>query len=90
MVLKKNIESQHHISGRLPATDVGMIVDKGYDFPEDIENKLLNYGKEMWMFRQQPDCSTTRAINSYRGENRGYEATFDRQVYVKFEQSISF
>jgi len=50
-----------------------MIVDKGYDFPEAIEKRLLEYGKEMWMFREQPHLGTTRALNSYRGEYRGFE-----------------
>ncbi|CAA7260172.1 unnamed protein product [Cyclocybe aegerita] len=27
----------------------------------------------MWMFRERPDCGTTRALNSYRGERRGFE-----------------
>ncbi|KAF4620006.1 hypothetical protein D9613_005580 [Agrocybe pediades] len=57
----------------LPPTDIGMIVDKGHDFPENIEQKLMNYGKDMWMFRSQPTCGTTRAVNSYRGEVRGFE-----------------
>lgn len=60
-----------HVLGRLPAEKVGMVVDKGHDFPKDIEEKLIAYGKDMWLFRQQFDRETTRAINSYRGESRG-------------------
>lgn len=48
-----------------------MIVDKGYDFPGHIEADLVQYGQEMWMFRQQTHHATTRALNSYTGENRG-------------------
>ncbi|KAF8901708.1 Ribokinase-like protein [Gymnopilus junonius] len=57
----------------LPPPQIGMIVDKGTDFPNSIHERLLRYGNEMWMFRDQPHCGTTRAINSYRGELRGFE-----------------
>ena len=50
-----------------------MIVDKGPDFPVDIERTLLGYGPEMWTFRYQPDHRTTRALNSFRGEHRRWE-----------------
>jgi hypothetical protein len=48
-----------------------MIVDKGHDFPQDIEEKLLSYGHDMWLLREQPDRGTTRALNSYHGDRRG-------------------
>jgi len=49
-----------------------MVVDKGIDFPEDIEESLLEYGKEMWFFRERSDRGiTTRALNRYRGDIRG-------------------
>ncbi|KAF8076165.1 Ribokinase-like protein [Lyophyllum atratum] len=57
----------------LPEKDVGMIVDRGHDFPASIQAKLLEYGSDLWMFRDQPNCSTTRALNSYRGEHRNFE-----------------
>lgn len=50
---------------------MGMIVDKGHDFPEPIDRALLSYGRDMWLFREQRDLKTTRALNSYRGEHRG-------------------
>ncbi|KAF8974588.1 hypothetical protein BDZ97DRAFT_1774420 [Flammula alnicola] len=50
-----------------------MIVDKGYDFPDSVGKKLLEYGQEMWMFREHSHLGTTRALNSYRGELRGFE-----------------
>ena len=56
----------------LPPQDVGMIVDKGPDFPEDILERLTSYGKEMWFFRDQKSAQTTRALNKYIGEHRGY------------------
>lgn len=58
---------------RLPANHVGMVVDKGYDFPSAIETKLLSYGQDMWMFRDQPHHQTTRAINTYRGDYRDFK-----------------
>lgn len=58
---------------RLPANKLGMIVDKGDDFPTSIEQDLLRYGSDMWHFRVHPNCQTTRAINAYRGEHRSFE-----------------
>lgn len=49
-----------------------MVVDKGYDFPDEIREKLLDYGEAMWMFRDQPQCLTTRALNLYYGDHREY------------------
>ncbi|THV03316.1 Ribokinase-like protein [Dendrothele bispora CBS 962.96] len=50
-----------------------MIVDRGSDFPPSIQNELEKYGSDMWMFRDQPESRTTRALNSYRGDFRGFE-----------------
>ncbi|KAJ3803113.1 Ribokinase-like protein [Lentinula aff. detonsa] len=52
---------------------VGMVVDKGYDFPSKIESKLKTYGEEMWFFRPQNEAPTTRALNLYTGDHRGFE-----------------
>ncbi|KAF6762757.1 Ribokinase-like protein [Ephemerocybe angulata] len=57
----------------LPAEQNAMVVDKGKDFPEEIEKQLLGYGRAMWAFRQQPASGTTRALNSYLGEHRNFE-----------------
>lgn len=56
---------------RLPPHEVGAIVDRGKDFPEDIQKSLETYGSDMWLFRDDPDRVTTRAANIYRGEFRG-------------------
>ncbi|KAF7355148.1 Ribokinase-like protein [Mycena sanguinolenta] len=53
----------------LPASQVGMIIDHGSDFPPDMESKLAEFGKEMWIYRDQPS-GTTRALNTYRGDHR--------------------
>ena len=59
------------VTTRLPANEVGMIVDRGRDFPLNIQVKLQTYGAEMWIFRDDQERITTRAANIYRGDNRG-------------------
>ena len=56
---------------RLPTHKVGMIVDRGNDFPADIQSALEAYGSDMWLFRDDQERVTTRAANIYRGDNRG-------------------
>ncbi|KAL4075809.1 Ribokinase-like protein [Scleroderma citrinum] len=55
----------------LPPNDVGMIIDRGNDFPQDIQDKLISYGADMWHFRDHDNRGTTRALNAYRGDHRG-------------------
>lgn len=57
----------------LPPDSLGMIIDRGNDFPEDIQNRLLTYGSDIWHFRDDSNRVTTRSRNSYRGEYRGFE-----------------
>ncbi|KAI6105531.1 Ribokinase-like protein [Pisolithus sp. B1] len=57
----------------LPSHKVGMIVDRGNDFPQHIQDKLLSYGANMWHFRNRDDRGTTRALNSYRGDSRWFQ-----------------
>ena len=47
-----------------------MIVDRGEDFPQEIDAILRKYGESMWFFREQPGDTTTRALNSYIGDHR--------------------
>lgn len=63
----------------LPATKVGMIVDRGRDFPSNIQAKLQTYGADMWIFRDDQERITTRAANIYRGDNRGFKYLTPRQ-----------
>lgn len=49
-----------------------MIIDKGVDFPQEIDAALRTYGESMWLFREQPDAATTRALNAYTGDHREY------------------
>ncbi|KIM91056.1 hypothetical protein PILCRDRAFT_765050 [Piloderma croceum F 1598] len=56
----------------LPAHRIGMVVDRGQDFPPSIQTKLDSYGSDMWLFRDHSDVGTTRAINSYKGDERSF------------------
>ncbi|OSX60360.1 hypothetical protein POSPLADRAFT_1147632 [Postia placenta MAD-698-R-SB12] len=62
----------------LPAEKVGMIIDRGHDFPEDIQKKLDTYGTDTWLYRDDQQRVTTRALNSYRGDYRGFQYTTPR------------
>lgn len=57
---------------RLDPMDIGMIVDRGHDFPSHIQAKLDSYGSGMWLFRDDPTRGTTKALNHYRGDHRGF------------------
>lgn len=56
---------------RLPPSDVGMIIDRGQDFPPWMQNALDSYGRDMWLFRDHENWETTKAVNIYRGDFRG-------------------
>jgi hypothetical protein len=56
-----------------------MIVDKGVDFPQEIDDALKSYGEDMWLFRNRLGAgTTTRALNRYTGDYRG--CTLARRV----------
>lgn len=57
---------------RLPSHKLGMVVDRGHDFPSSIQTKLDSYGSDMWLFRDHSDIGTTRAINTYKGDHRRF------------------
>ncbi|CAG7849441.1 SubName: Full=Uncharacterized protein {ECO:0000313/EMBL:KIM33423.1} [Serendipita indica DSM 11827] len=52
---------------------ISMIVDKGFDFQSSVLEQLSEYGRDMWIYREHADRGTTRALNLYRGEHRGFE-----------------
>ncbi|GAA5865697.1 hypothetical protein JCM1840_003222 [Sporobolomyces johnsonii] len=56
----------------LPAERVGILVDRGNDWPKEVEQRLNAYGP-MWIYREKPDEPTTRALNLYTGEHRDFE-----------------
>ncbi|KAI0254290.1 Ribokinase-like protein [Lactifluus subvellereus] len=59
---------------QLPASEIGMIVDKGADFPREIDAALRTYGEDMWFFRNRPGAdTTTRALNKYMGDYRNFQ-----------------
>lgn len=65
----------------LDSRDIGMLVDKGEDFPSGLEEKLLSFGEDMWYFRTR-EGPTTRAVNKYVGQNKRFEyLTSTIQVY---------
>jgi len=49
-----------------------MVVDQGADFPSGILDALLVFGEDMWLLRDRKNGGTTRALNKYLGERRGY------------------
>ncbi|KAF8760820.1 pfkB family carbohydrate kinase [Rhizoctonia solani] len=57
----------------LPASEIGQIVDRGFDFPAAVQRELDHYGPDMWHFRDQSENKTTRAVNRYTGELRDFE-----------------
>ncbi|KAF8592543.1 Ribokinase-like protein [Ramaria rubella] len=57
----------------LDSSQIGMVVDRGADFPSEILDVLLSYGKDMWLFRKREREGTTRALNKYTGQHRGFE-----------------
>jgi hypothetical protein len=57
-----------------------MVVDRGQDFPPSTQTKLDSYGSDMWVFRDHPDVSTTRAINSYKGDERRFSSGILRVI----------
>jgi len=67
----------------LDPTDVGIVVDRGHDFPSHIQTRLESYGSDMWLFRDNPTCGTTTALNHYRGDHRG-GTTFYRPKTLHF------
>jgi len=56
----------------LAADRICMTVDRGHDFPQYAQEKLNSYGAGMWRFRDGAH-GTTRALNLYRGDVRGFE-----------------
>ncbi|KAJ7638633.1 Ribokinase-like protein [Roridomyces roridus] len=50
---------------------VGMIIDRGPDFPPEMERKLSEFG-DMWIYREHQG-GTTRALNTYRGDHRSFD-----------------
>ncbi|CCM03402.1 uncharacterized protein FIBRA_05533 [Fibroporia radiculosa] len=62
----------------LPAEAVGMIVDRGNDFPGSIQKQLDALGHHAWLFRDNNERVTTRALNSYKGDRRGFQYTTPR------------
>lgn len=54
----------------LPSDQVGLIIDKGFDFPISFEKELKEFGEEMIYWRRR-DGKTTRTLNVYSGKKVG-------------------
>jgi hypothetical protein len=73
--LKLDFIFSHH---RLPPSEVLMTVDRGSDFTKKEQEKLDLYaaqasggqGHSLWRYRERKE-GTTRAVNIYRGQERG-------------------
>lgn len=63
----------------LQPEQIAMVIDKGVDFQDSYTRALDSYavrhGSEvprgMWVWRKRTDAKTTKAVNVYKGENRG-------------------
>ncbi|KAM0791334.1 hypothetical protein ACM66B_005804 [Microbotryomycetes sp. NB124-2] len=56
----------------LDAKSIGILVDRGNDWPSEIERDLDVYGRDMWVYRDKTG-PTTRALNLYTGEHRDFK-----------------
>jgi hypothetical protein len=65
---------------RLQPSQVGMIIDRGSDFPPAMERTLAQFGEEMWLYRDQP-VGTTRALNTYRGDRRRLDHPPKKKIF---------
>ncbi|KAL8278719.1 hypothetical protein RQP46_008788 [Phenoliferia psychrophenolica] len=68
----------------LPPTALGIVVDRGNDFPQAAQDELDKMGSQMWSFRQQ-DRPTTRALNLYTGEHRDFKYLNERNRLEPFD-----
>ncbi|KAH7100627.1 Ribokinase-like protein [Auriculariales sp. MPI-PUGE-AT-0066] len=58
----------------LSPQNVGMVLDRGAGFAREMQSALDEYGgDELFHFRDNPDRTTTRAVNKYRGDLRGFD-----------------
>lgn len=65
----------------VPPSEIQMIIDRGVDWKTTDQDVLDRFNRtpssssgpfSMWCYRSRPDC-TTRAVNIYRGEHRGFD-----------------
>lgn len=67
-----------------------MIVDRGHDFPAWVQDSLESYGTAMWLFRNQVNLETTKAVNIYRGDFRGCDLVFLSATYILRSSSFNY
>ncbi|KAK4054499.1 hypothetical protein OIV83_000993 [Microbotryomycetes sp. JL201] len=61
----------------LDQKQVAILVDRGNDWPSEIEAELNVFGSEMWVYRNK-QTPTTRALNLYTGEHRDFKYLTER------------
>ena len=68
----------------LPSKRVGILVDRGRDWTDKVQNKLDEFGKEMWTYREKEE-ETTKALNLYIGQHRGEanKSTIPSNLFAK-------
>ena len=68
----------------LPPKRVGILVDRGRDWTEEVQNKLDEFGKDMWTYREKEE-ETTKALNLYIGQHRGEsnKSTIPSNLFAK-------
>jgi len=57
----------------LPPNRLGMVVDRGNDFPVDAQLALEKYGRDMWAFRDVPQRPTTRSLSTFQDGHREFQ-----------------
>lgn len=57
-------------------------MDRGHDFPGDIQRKLDSFGEGMWLWRDDPARETTKALNEYKGDHRGCASSHGSRPYT--------
>ncbi|KLO20550.1 Ribokinase-like protein [Schizopora paradoxa] len=57
----------------LPPTQVGMVIEKGSDFPPRVQADLEKYGRDMWLFKSLPNQLTTRSMTTFRNNQREFK-----------------
>ncbi|GAA5831768.1 hypothetical protein JCM5353_006629 [Sporobolomyces roseus] len=73
----------------LPAPRVGILVDRGKDWNSEIQNKLDEFGKDMWTYREKEE-ETTKALNLYIGQHREFKYLTPRTRLEPIDLPTSF
>lgn len=67
---------------RLAPSEIGLLVERGNDWSDDVQTKLDEFGTGMWYYRDKKDRPTTRALNLYTGEHRGKQSSLGLDLWL--------